>query len=314
MTGTERRPAATIVTAADAKYFYLLEQLLASCKEGALSSTLAINVYDVGLSPEQREKLKTAGIGCISPEWELAYPWREKLPAHYRSLYARPHVPKYFPGYQTYLWIDADAWIQDDSVLQYYLRAAAGGKLAIVQELDRGYWTLYKPPKLWTQNHKAFAWGYGVRAGYRLGRYPILNGGVWALAADAPHWQAWRSALDRALSRYRTKMPPLDNMSFQMIEQTAQNYVVFADKLPATFLPAYCNWFCGKGDPMLDASNGVLVEPHEPHRPLGIVHLAGKGVKDRVFKLATLQGGTVETGLSRAAIYQLRPPHGGASA
>jgi hypothetical protein len=294
-----------IVSAADARYFDLLEQLIASCRAGPIGSACAIAILDVGLSPEQRTSLAAAGITCVEPRWETEWPWRDRMPPHYRSLWARPYLPRYFPGFDTYLWIDADAWVQDDTILRYFLRAAGRGKLAIVQELDRGYWTLYKPPKLWGQNQKAFAWGYGWHAGYRYGRYPILNGGVWALAGDAPHWAAWQSALDRALAPYIRRDPPFASMYFQMIEQTAQNYVVFADRLPATFLPAYCNWFCGKGDPMYDPERGLLVEPHEPHRPLGIVHLAGKGVKDRVFTLATPQGGRVETQLGRGAIEKL---------
>jgi hypothetical protein len=57
---------------------------------------------------------------------------------------------------------------------------------------------------------------------------------------------------------------------------------------------------------MFDPARGLLVEPHEPHRRLGIVHLAGKGVKERIFKLATPTGGTVETALSYRAIARLK--------
>jgi hypothetical protein len=297
--------SATIVTAADAKFFNLLVDLIQSCRNGPFAATLPIQVLDIGLTAEQRRYLSDNKINAIVPGWDVPVAWREALPVYFKSLYSRPYLPKYFPGHDLYLWIDADAWVQDDSVLPYFLRAAQAGKMAIVQETDRGYWTAYKPPKLWSQNHKAFAWAYGWKVGYRLGRNPILNGGVWALAADAPHWAAWQAALNRALLP-RKSQPSIANMSFHIVEQTAQNYVVFGDRLPATFLPAYCNWFCGKGDPMFDPAAGLLVEPHEPHRRLGIVHLAGKGVKERIFKLVTPTGGTVETGLSYSAIARLK--------
>jgi len=48
-----------------------------------------------------------------------------------------------------------------------------------------------------------------------------------------------------------------------------------------------------------------VVEPHEPHQPLGIIHLAGAGMKERVWKLKTLQGGTVETRLTYSAVQTL---------
>jgi hypothetical protein len=295
-----------IVSAADAKYWDLLYDLILSVRAGEGARGFGFGVLDVGLLPEQRRRLDELGVTVAEPGWDFAVPWREKLPDHARSLHARPFLPRYFPGYEIYLWIDADAWVQDDRVLAYFIDAARGGKLAIVPETDRGYWTLYKPPKLWGQNQKAFAFAYGRRAGYRLGRNPILNGGVWALSARAPHWAAWQEAMRLAFRRRRLATPPASDMSLQMLEQTAQNYVVFHDKLPATFLPAYCNWFCGKGDPLLDERTGLLVEPHAPHETIGIVHLAGKGMKERVFALKTLGGGVRSTLLTYSALRALR--------
>ena len=302
------RVTVTIVSAADAKYWDLLDDLLLSWREGPFARGLGFAVLDVGLTSEQRARLDALGVARAEPGWDFTVPWRDKLPDHARSLHARPFLPRYFPGSDLYLWIDADAWIQDDRVLRLLIEPAAAGKLAIVQESDRGYWTSYKPPKLWGQNQKAFAFGWGWNAGYRLGRNPILNGGVWALAADAPHWAAWQRAMRLAFERRRLRVPPASDMSLQILEQTAQNYVVFHDKLPATFLPAYCNWFCAKGHPLWDERRHALVEPHAPHETLGIVHLAGKGMKDRVFTLKTLQGGTVETRLTRSAIRALAEP------
>src|ERR1019366_3197819 len=107
------------------------------------------------------------------PGWDLDFPGRAALPRHYQAMTARPYLPRHFPGYETYLWIDADAWVQDDAVLDLFIATARRGELAIVPEIDRGYWTIHKRPKPWGQNQKAFAWSYGWRAGYRLGRNAI---------------------------------------------------------------------------------------------------------------------------------------------
>ena len=222
---------------------------------------------------------------------------------------ARPYIPRYFPGYDQYMWIDADAWVQDDSVLPWFLTAAARGQLAMVPELDRSYWTMFKPPKFWGQNQKAFAWGYGLKAGYRLGRNPILNAGVFALAADAPHWKRYGDHHREALLRRRWFAKPQSEdyrMNLFISEQTALNRVVFGDKLPHTLLPAVCNWFCGKGTPQWDAERKVLVEPNAPHAPLGIIHLAGKGMKDRVWTLDSLQGGSVTCKLTWSEVAALK--------
>ncbi len=294
----------TLVSAANSAYFELLQGLLLSIEGGP---RLALSIFDHGLAESERQWLAARGATLKDPGWDIDFPGRDRLPRHFQWMTARPYIPKHFPGYEIYLWIDADAWVQDVGVIDILIAAARTGRLAIVPEIDRGYWTIHKPPKLWGQNQKAFAWSYGARAGYRLGRNAILNCGVFALGGDAPHWQLWADAYARALHRRRLfRRPDLADQGFRLSDQTALNYAVYADRAPVSFLPAYCNWFCGKGTPMYDAARRLLVEPHPPHQPLGIVHLAGAGMKERRWRLDTLQGGTVETLLTFAEVARLR--------
>jgi len=301
-------PSVTVVSAADAGYFDLLEGLVRSLKAGSAARDLPISILDLGLEGTQRRWLEGQGARLVEPGWDVDFPVRDRLPRHYRAMTARPYLPKHFPGYEIYLWLDADTWVQDGSALELFVRAARRGKLAIVPEIDRGYWTIHKRPKPWGQNQKAFAWAFGLKAGYRLGRNAILNVGAFALHAEAPHWSRWAAAHGRALNRRRLRPPSLRRFEFFLSEQTALNHVIFAEGLPASFLPAYCNWFCGKGTPAFDRARGLLVEPHEPHHPLAVVHLAGKGMKERLWRLETLDGGTVETRLTWAATRALAAP------
>ena len=75
------------------------------------------------------------------------------------------------------------------------------------------------------------------------------------------------------------------------------NYVVFAEDAPATFLPAPCNWFCAHAAPKFDPARNVLVEPHAPYQPLGIIHLAGEDFQNRPFDVESLDGSKVRTRL-----------------
>ena len=301
--------AAIICSAADAGYFPLLKGLVDSLAAGPVSRRLPLGILDLGFTAEQRAWLASRGVLLREPGWDVDFPGRDQAPSHYRAMTARPFLPRHFPGWDYYLWIDADAWVQDDRVLTVFLDEAARGRLAIVPEMDRGYWTMYKPPKLWTQNHKAVAWGLGVHAGYRLGRNPILNTGVFALAADAPHWALWAAAHARMLNR-RRRLPPYrdDPFNFFIAEQTALNTVVFGEAQPFGLLPATANWFCGKGTPKWDAARRMLVEPHPPYQPLAIIHLAGAGMKERVWTLDCLDGGTVSGKLTREEVLRLGEP------
>jgi len=305
-----RGPSVTIVTAGDAGYFGLLTDLLASLRRGLGGGLYPLSILDIGFTEAQRENLKREYGATIAPlGWDLPYPPRSHPPNSFKVLAGRPHLPRHFPGYDIYLWIDADCWVQDAGVLELFIRGATRGNLAIVPEIDRGYWTIHKRPKFWGQNQKAFAWAFGLREGYRYGRNAILNAGVFALKGDAPHWRLWSDNYARALKRFRLGPRAYrGNISFFLSDQTSLNRAVFVQGAPATLLPAYCNWFCGKGTPIFDARKNLVVEPHEPHRPLGIVHLAGEGMKERVWTLKTLQGGTVETRLTYAAVAALTQP------
>ena len=103
---------------------------------------------------------------------------------------ARPFLPRHFPGYEMYFWLDADAWLQDWRVVELYC-AAAGTRQAGDHARDRP--RLQAPLQAaeavrldlaWKNYREAFGW----RVADRLGRNPMVNGGVFALHRDAPHW------------------------------------------------------------------------------------------------------------------------------
>jgi hypothetical protein len=276
-----------IVSGADHAYFPLLCDLVRSI--ATLRPGAAVGVLDVGLAPEERQWLAARVAHLVLPGWDIDFPGRATMPTARQAQFARPFLPRHFPGYETYLWIDADAWVQDWRVIELYVAAAHCGKLAIAPEIDRAYKRHYKRPKLFgrTLAWKNYRTAFGWRVADRLGRNPIVNCGAFALNRDAPHWEAWAQVLAQVVRRTR----------FFFIEQTALNYVIFAMRLPVNFLPAYCNWMPGDAVPAFDAARGIFVEPYAPHETIGIMHLAGPEQKTRIFRMQLLGGGTVETSL-----------------
>ena len=276
-----------IVSGADRVYFPLLRDTVLSVRTQRPNA--AIGILDVGLDTEQRAWLTQRVTHVVRPGWDIDFPGRAHTPEVRKAQFARPFLPRHFPGYETYFWIDADAWLQDWRAVELYVGAAASGKLAITPEIDRAYKRHYKRPKLfgltlaWKNYREAFGW----RAADRLGRNPIVNCGVFALRGDAPHWQVWGRTIAQAAQRTR----------FFFVEQTALNYAIFAEHLPVDFLPAYCNWMPGDAAPAFDAARGVFVEPYSPHEVIGVMHLAGREQKAHIFRLNRLDGGWVETSL-----------------
>ena len=288
-----------IVSAADSGYFPLLRDLVLSIRDKAEGRTTPIGAFDLGLSAEQRGWLGEQGVALAEPGWDVDFPRRKRTPLIRKAQIARPFLRRYFPGYATYLWIDADAWVQEWSAVEMLLAAAAAGKLAICPELDRSYKRHYKRPKLFgmTLQWRCYRTAYGLRVADRMGRNPMLNCGVFALRGDSPSWDAWIAAMKTALQR----------TNFVFIEQIALNYAVFAGTIAATFLPASCNWLCGDAAPMWDEGRRRLVEPNAPHSPLGILHLAGEGQKEKSFTLATTAGGSLISGLRYSALRSSLP-------
>jgi hypothetical protein len=276
-----------IASAADSGYFPLLRDSVASVR--ALRADVPIGVFDIGLTDEELAWLAGQNVRVVRPDWDLEFPGRDKAPEVLKAEFARPFLPRYYPGYRMYFWLDADAWLQDWRIVELYCSAAGRDKLAITPEIDRAYKRHYKRPKLfgWNLGWKNYRHAFGWRVADRLGRNPTVNCGVLALHAEAPHWVAWQRVLHRVLQRTH----------FTPAGQTALNYVVFAERLPVNLLPSYCNWMPGDAAPAFDAARGLFVEPYSPHEVIGIMHLAGAEQKDLTFRLNRLDGGTIETPL-----------------
>lgn len=290
MTVTEPAPHSTdliIVSASDSGYFSLLRDAVASLR--ALHRTVAIGVLDLGLTEEERTWLRAQGAQVLRPGWDVEFPGQERQSEILKGLVARPFLPRHFPGYAMYVWLDADAWVQDWRAIELYCSAAGRNRVAITLELDRAYKRHYKRPKPFGMNlaWKTYRQAFGWRVADRLGRNPTANCGVYALHRDAPHWQVWGRIVAGLLRRQR----------FFFVDQIAMNYAIFGEKLPANFLPAYCNWAVGDALPAFDYQRGLFVEPYAPHEVIGVMHLAGRDQKTGRFELARLDGGTVETSL-----------------
>lgn len=260
-----------IISGADSGYFELLAGTVRSIRDKPQGAGFALGVLDVGLEADQRRWLDGQGALVVAPGWDLDFPGRGETPQYRQAQYGRPFLPRHFPGHDLYMWLDADAWVQDWAAVELFFRAAETGSLAIVPELDRAYRNFFHA---WEEFHGVISAGYAAAfdaaLAERLVRHPLLNNGAFALRADAPHWQAWADTLGAALQRSRN----------ELIDMTTLNHVIYVQELRAHFLPAWCNWICHHAPPRRDPVSGALTEPYLPYQRLGIVHLT-LWMKDR---------------------------------
>jgi len=154
-----------IVSLADSNYFPLLNELIDSIKRFKESSEVAICILDAGLSEDQKTELSSKVDEIKSAEWDIKVPdskikGREWL----KSQVSRAFLPKYFPSYEKYLWIDCDAWVNDWQSVELYFKACENGKLGITQTIGPGYkitsrvnWVFGKLAIIKSQNFKVLS-------------------------------------------------------------------------------------------------------------------------------------------------------------
>ena len=260
----ERAPERAIaITGGDADYFDLMRDCIGSLQATAEGRALSLGVLDCGLTEAQRAWCRERGATLVVPDWDFDFPGREKLKDGYKALTARPFLPRYFPGFDLYLWIDGDCWVQQGDAVALFLAAARTGKLAVAPEIHRSMRHYRHAWKEFSSiNGAAFEACFDRETAERLIRYPLINAGVFALPAEALHWRAWAELLGEALQR-----------SPNMTDQVALNVMVYDRGLACEPLPSRCNWPVHHATPVWDADRGLFVEPAMPHEALGILHL-----------------------------------------
>ena len=268
-----------IVSLADANYFPLLNELVDSIKRFEESENVAICILDAGLEKEQIEKLSKKVDEIKPAEWDIQVPdYKVKGKEWLKSQVSRAFLPKYFPSYEKYLWIDCDAWVTDWNSVDLYFKACNNGKLGITQTIGPGYkitskvnWLFGKLALIKSQNFKhAVKSKIGYADARKLAFAPHINIGVFSLEKNSNGWSVWQNNLSKTLKA--------GNIFGS--EGLAINMSVYIDDLETEFLPLNCNWITSNMLPKYDEKHNIFVEPYLPNYKIGIMHLAAGIWKD----------------------------------
>ena len=268
-----------IVSLADANYFPLLEELVDSIKRFRESKDVAICILDAGLTSDQKNSLLKKVDEIKPAEWDIQVPPdKVKGKEWLKSQVSRAFLPKYFPNYEKYLWIDCDAWVNDWNCLELYFKACDNEKLGITQTIGPGYkitsrvnWLIGKLAIVKSQNFKhAIKSKIGYEKARKLAFAPHINIGVFSLNKNSKVWEIWQKNLKQTLRA--------GNIFGS--EQLAINISVYIDNVTTEFLPLNCNWITSNLLPKYDEDQKTFVEPYLPNYKIGIIHLAAGIWKD----------------------------------
>jgi len=268
-----------IVSLADSNYFELLNELIDSIKKFEQSKNVSICILDAGLTEDQKNKLSEKIDEIKIAEWDIEVPsYKVSGKEWLKSQVSRAFLPKYFPGYKKYLWIDCDAWVNDWQTVELYFKACENGKLGITQTIGPGYkimskvkWIFGKLALIKSQNFKhAIGSKIGIDKARKLAFVPHINIGVFALEHDSSSWKIWQDNLVTTLKSGKVFGS----------EGLAINMCVYVDDIDTEFLPLNCNWIASNLLPKFDEEKQTFVEPYLPNYKIGIMHLAAGIWKD----------------------------------
>jgi len=282
-----------IVSACDWRFMPLLRDMMTSIAPMLARDNVEMACFDIGLSDIDRTWLAQSGVQIAKPRVHFALNAEDYSPP-LLSFLARPFLPEYFPGYDVYMWIDSDVWLQNLDVLTRYINGAVKTGFAITHESDPGYrlqpWLLG-----WTAKH--FLLGYGPLSATYLLSQRHLNAGMFAARAGASQWEAWAQSYQAAIKRSGALVPH---------DQFSLNHALYrpaARKAPmpaATFLDPSNNWICDRGVPMWHDTKRAFCKPYAPFEIIGALHLAGPAKRQR-YTIRRTGGGVFETFLVRGA-------------
>ena len=262
-----------IVTLADSNYFDLLQELILSIKKFPESKDVSICILDAGLTEDQLKQLKNQVHSIKKANWDIEIPFYKVAGKEWlKSQVSRAFLPKYFPEFKKYLWIDCDAWVCSWNAIDLYFKACENGKLGITQTMGPGYrvmakvkWLFGKYASVSSQNYKhAKLSGIKEKDARKLAFAPHLNIGVFSLEKNSPCWENWQKNLKKTLAKGKIFGS----------EGLAINLSVYVDNMSVEFLPLYCNWIASNLLPKYDLDKETFVEPNLPNYEIGIMHLA----------------------------------------
>ena len=262
-----------IVSLADSNYFNLLNELIDSIKQFDKNNSVAICILDAGLEKEQLNKLSDKVDEIKSANWDIQVSSTKVRGKEWlKSQVSRAFLPKYFPNYEKYLWIDCDAWVNDWNTIDLYFKACENGKLGITQTIGPGYritskvnWLFGKLAVIKSQNFKhAVSSKIGMDKARKLAFAPHVNIGVFSLEKNSSCWNTWQKNLEITLKSGKIFGS----------EGLAINMSIYIDEVNTEFLPLNCNWIASNLLPKFDESNNTFVEPFLPNSKIGIMHLA----------------------------------------
>jgi len=263
---------AIVVTGCDANHFELATDLLTSLRDQC-GRDLTIGFIHVGDDPLPAEIADMADHVVNVPD--STFPADQMRGFRLAYLMVKPRIPKFFPGYDMYVWLDGDTWVQNAVGLEQVVRAAGYADISMHPERDPSYDSEDRPRGYLYQVYESL---YGTEQAQYYSNHASFNAGVFGARSDSPVWALWEQAL--AEIRDRTAGQPGTLFS----DQIPIHRLVVSGRVSVMPLRAVNNWLTTLRIPAISRERRRLLVPTYPFEEINIVHLIG-ATKDATYHL-----------------------------
>jgi len=263
-------PKNLIVSTADKNYEILLKELYKSQKN---LTNYDFAILDCGMSESSKAFFRDDNVQIKIPKWEVELPSLKIRGRDYlKSSFSKFYMQEYFPGYENYIWLDSDTWINCEKTFEMYIHGANEKGFAICPQIDRASprlinikWFYNFPIKVNSINYKNLSRSVSRKLGRKYAGYFTLNGGCFSYNSKFKDIEVLRKNLKIASRKGR----------IFGTDQVALAITTFEDGIEFEMLPSYCNWICEHHLPKFCEKRKIFVEPYVPHHNIAIIHLAG---------------------------------------
>ena len=262
-----------IVTGADKKYFSYLKNLVSSLEK---SKTLEICDLCILLVDEDNKYLSEID-SLINNKKKVSFSLRlffDDKKNWYKLLTERPFLKDHFPGYEKYIWLDADTEVLNIQGIKNLIESTDLKDLAISPEMNESYVfknTKFGIKKIFSSFYKISGWSFknykryfSKDLGEDLFFKPLFNNGVFCMRSDSIFWELWKneyqSALNKAKTSYGIKT-----------DQLSLNKLIYENFEKTSILDSTNNWLIFKSEPTIKDGDNFYT-PSYPRRIINIFH------------------------------------------
>ena len=262
-----------IISGCDENYFNTYLNLYNSLINNKCYELADLCFVNISVSDANLRKISKHVKKIIKPNWDFNLNFKTK--DWKKILTIRPFLKNYFPGYDNYIWLDADTWVQGNEFINDFVEVSKLGKISIIPEFNINYETYrnkYSFKKIIFDFYKAKGWSYKNLKKYfdkktlnDLFQKPILNAGVFCFPEVSIVWDLWakeyRKIVENASDDYCLNM-----------DQASLNKILYNNLDLVNFFDSEYNYLIKNSFPVIDDKNHFCIKDY-PYKKIQILHL-----------------------------------------